>query len=179
MGACSAHVQDGPDPEHARRPPPDAQDAGRGRRPVAVGLPAPRAAAVGRVPERRGVQEAPRRAPAGTESAHDRRVGPRGAREPVIVVDASALADVLLRLESARHVEDRILDERETLPAPHLIDLEILSVLRRFAAAGAWQEQRATEALSDFAALRIARHPHEPLRERIWEMRENVTAYDA
>lgn len=97
----------------------------------------------------------------------------------MIVVDASALADVLLCVGSAGPVEDRILDPEETLHAPHLIDLEILQVLRRFAAAGSWQADRAADALADFEALRIERHAHEPYRRRIWELRRNVTAYDA
>ena len=97
----------------------------------------------------------------------------------MIVVDASALADVLLRVPGASRVEERLLGPDETLHAPHLIDLEILQVLRRFAAQGGWQEDRAVEALSDFEAIRIARHAHEPLRDRIWALRNNVTAYDA
>ena len=76
----------------------------------------------------------------------------------MIVVDASALADVLLRVGSASAAEHRILDAKETLHAPHLVDLEILQVLRRFASAGKWQTERAAEALDDFEALRIAVH---------------------
>jgi predicted nucleic acid-binding protein len=97
----------------------------------------------------------------------------------VIVVDASALADVLLRVGSAHAVEERILDEGEVLHAPHLIDLEILQVLRRFAALGGWHPERAKEGLADFGAIHIVRHAHEPFRRRIWELRANVTAYDA
>jgi len=97
----------------------------------------------------------------------------------MIVVDASALADVLLRVPTAKRVEERLLDSSEALHAPHLIDLEILQVLRRFAARGRWQDARAAEALSDFEAIRITRHAHAPLRDRIWELRANVTAHDA
>jgi len=97
----------------------------------------------------------------------------------MIVVDASALADVLLRLPTAGRAEARILDGVETLHAPHLIDLEILQVLRRFGARGGWHDERSAEALIDFESLRLARHSHEPLRGRIWELRSNVTAYDA
>ncbi len=97
----------------------------------------------------------------------------------MIVVDASALADVLLRVSSARAVEERILDPDEVLHAPQLLDLEILQVLRRFAALGGWQSARAAEALADFEAVDVVRHPHEPFRRRIWELRANVTAYDA
>lgn len=94
-------------------------------------------------------------------------------------MDASALADLLLRVPSARRLEDRILDPTQTLHAPQLLDLEILQVLRRFAIAGAAQERRAAEAIADLEALRLARHGHEPLRRRIWELRATATAYDA
>lgn len=97
----------------------------------------------------------------------------------MIVVDASAVADVMLGITSANAVGRRLLHPAETLHAPHLLDLELLQVLRRFAAMGAWQAERAAQALDDFATLRIVRHPHEPLRARVWELRKNVTAYDA
>ncbi len=97
----------------------------------------------------------------------------------MIVVDASAIVDVMLRIESAAPVAQRLLDPDTTLHAPQLLDLEVLQVLRRFAAMGLWQSERATEALADFSALRIVRHQHEPMRWRIWELRKNVTAYDA
>jgi predicted nucleic acid-binding protein len=96
----------------------------------------------------------------------------------MIVVDASALADVLLRVPSAHGVEERILDATEALHAPQLLDVELLQVLRRFAAAGRWQAERAAEALADLELVRIVRHPHEPLRRRIWQLRANLTAYD-
>ena len=96
----------------------------------------------------------------------------------MIVVDASAVADVLLGVASAAPVAQRLLASGETLHAPHLLDLEILQVLRRFAASGSWQAQRAAQAVEDFAAMRIARHAHDSLRSRIWELRKTVTAYD-
>ncbi|MBM4060958.1 MAG: PIN domain-containing protein [Planctomycetes bacterium] len=97
----------------------------------------------------------------------------------MIVVDASAVADVMLGIPSAEAVAQRLLAAGETLHAPHLLDLELLQVLRRFAGTGTWQGERAAQALDDFAALRIVRHAHEPLRGRIWELRKNLTAYDA
>ena len=97
----------------------------------------------------------------------------------MIVVDASAVADVLLGIESAQLLEDRLLGGGEAMHAPHLLDLEILQVLRRIAASGAWPAERATQALDDFAAIRIVRHAHEPLRGRIWELRKVATADDA
>lgn len=97
----------------------------------------------------------------------------------MIVVDASALADVLLRVPSAARLEDRILDPAETSHAPQLLDLAILQVLRRFAARGDAQARRAAFAIADLEAFNIARHGHAPLRRRIRELRANATAYDA
>lgn len=97
----------------------------------------------------------------------------------MIVVDASAVADVMLGLPSADAVARRMLDSAETLHAPHLLDLEVLQVLRRFAAMGTWETGRAAEAMNDYSSLRIERHAHMPLRQRIWELRKNATAYDA
>ena len=67
----------------------------------------------------------------------------------------------------------------ETLHAPHLLDLEVLQVLRRYAAAGEISAERAREALDDLAAFRLRRWAHEPLTLRIWDLRQNLTAYDA
>jgi predicted nucleic acid-binding protein len=97
----------------------------------------------------------------------------------VIVVDASVLVDVLLRVPTAGPVESRLLDSDPTLHAPHLIDVEVLQVLRRFASAGGWRPARAAQALDDLAALPIERYPHDALAARIWELRRSLTAYDA
>ena len=70
------------------------------------------------------------------------------------------------------------LDEEE-LVAPHLLDLEFLHVLRRLVRLGAVTEDRAADARTDFAELAVTRYPHEPLADRIWELRFNLTAYDA
>lgn len=97
----------------------------------------------------------------------------------MIVVDASALADMLLQVPSARSVTDRLLATGQTLHSPQVIDLEILQVLRRLALQGGERAVRASEALADFGVVRIVRYGHELLRQRIWELRANVTAYDA
>src|SRR5215467_12703018 len=57
----------------------------------------------------------------------------------MIVVDASALLEVLLRTPSAQAVEGRLLDPQETLHTPHLLDIEVAQVIRRYAANGAVQ----------------------------------------
>jgi predicted nucleic acid-binding protein len=97
----------------------------------------------------------------------------------VIVVDASAILEVLLRTPAAPAIEERLFESGETLHAPHLIDLEVLQVLRRYAAASEISAGRAREALDDLAAFRLRRWPHDALALRIWNLRQNLTAYDA
>lgn len=67
----------------------------------------------------------------------------------------------------------------ETLHAPHLLDLEVAQVLQRYAAAGALTQDRGSQALEDFADLPLDRYPHHRFLDRIWELRHNLTAYDA
>lgn len=99
----------------------------------------------------------------------------------MIVVDASALTDFLLGRPAALAAFDTELDgrEHEPLHAPELIELETLNALRRLAIGGSISEQRAGEALGDLANLRLVRYPHAPLRERVWALRHELTAYDA
>ena len=97
----------------------------------------------------------------------------------MIVVDASAILEVLLNTPKAASVSARIFDERETLHAPHLLDLEVAQVPRRYDAAGELSAERAAQALEDLAAFPLRRYAHEMLLGRIWELRKNATAYDA
>ena len=96
----------------------------------------------------------------------------------MIVVDASVIVTALADDgDDGDRVRDRLRDER--LIAPHLIDLEVASAWRRLAAAGALDQRRARFALEDLRALRIERAPHGPLLSRCWQLRENLTVYDA
>jgi len=97
----------------------------------------------------------------------------------VSVVDASALLEVLLRTPAAEAVEDRLFAPRQTLHAPHLIDVEVAHVIRRYAANGDIDAERGRAALVDLADFPLRRYPHDLLLPRIWELRNNVTAYDA
>lgn len=97
----------------------------------------------------------------------------------MIVLDASAALEILLRASDRPGLVDRILRSGETIAAPHLLDLEVLQVLRRFVLGGELTEDRAGEALEDHVALGIVRYPHDALLGRIWELRSNCTAYDA
>ena len=60
-----------------------------------------------------------------------------------------------------------------------MVDLELLSALRRRVRLGEISLDRATDIRTDFAELALTRYPHEPLNDRIWELRKNLTAYDA
>jgi predicted nucleic acid-binding protein len=96
----------------------------------------------------------------------------------LIVVDASAVLELLLRTRAASAVEERLFGG-ETLHAPHVLDLEVAQVLRRYERAAEISEQRGLEALDDLEALAIERYPHGPFLPRVWSLRANATAYDA
>ncbi|MGH7115424.1 MAG: type II toxin-antitoxin system VapC family toxin [Stellaceae bacterium] len=95
------------------------------------------------------------------------------------MVDASALLEALLRTPAAAAVEERLFDPRHTLHAPHLIDVEVAQVLRRYAATGQIEPGRSRDALSDLSDFPLHRYPHDVLLPRVWELRHNLTAYDA
>jgi predicted nucleic acid-binding protein len=97
----------------------------------------------------------------------------------VIVVDASAMLEVLLNTSAGARIADRLSATGETLHAPHLLDLEVAQVLRRYAASGEMAPQRGAQALEDLADLPLLRYPHDLFLSRIWELRDNLTAYDA
>jgi predicted nucleic acid-binding protein len=97
----------------------------------------------------------------------------------VIVVDASALLEALLRTPAAEAVERRLFADRQTLHAPHLLDVEVAQVIRRFAVNGEIDQKRGRAALTDLADFPLRRYPHDFLLPRVWELRHNLTAYDA
>lgn len=98
----------------------------------------------------------------------------------MIVLDASAALEMLLRTEVGQGLAERLLEPRAaSLHAPHLLDLEVAQVLRRLVSRGALAAERAGEALRDLADLPLERYSHELLLPRIWSLRLNLTAYDA
>jgi predicted nucleic acid-binding protein len=97
----------------------------------------------------------------------------------MIVVDASALLEVLLNTPAGGRIADRLFTAGETLHAPHLLDLEVAQVLRRYTRSGEMSPQRGLQALEDLVDLPLVRYPHGLFLPRIWELRDNVTAYDA
>jgi len=97
----------------------------------------------------------------------------------VIVVDASALLEALLRTSAAQDVEDRLFAPGQTLHAPHLLDVEVAQVIRRYAATGEINAERGRLALADLTDLPVRRYAHDFLLPRIWDLRNTLTAYDA
>jgi predicted nucleic acid-binding protein len=97
----------------------------------------------------------------------------------MIVVDASILLELLLRTGAAARIQSRILRPGLTLHCPHLLDVEVAQVLRRFSLAGQLETDRALQVLEDLRDLPLTRYPHEPFLNRTWELRRNLSAYDA
>lgn len=96
----------------------------------------------------------------------------------VLVIDASVLA-VALADDGPPGDTARARLRGEVLVAPEVIDLEVLSALRRQWAASTVDRRRVELALADLRDLRLQRVPHQPLLVRCWELRENVSVYDA
>ena len=97
----------------------------------------------------------------------------------MIVLDASAAVDWLLHTPAGLQIEKRIYSRNESLHAPHLIDVEVAQVLRRLAREKTVSVDRAAEAIEDLLDLRLVRYPHFVLLPRIWQLRNNFSAYDA
>jgi predicted nucleic acid-binding protein len=97
----------------------------------------------------------------------------------MLVIDASAAADLLLARPVADAIARHISDHDHDLHAPHLLDVEVVSAVRRLVASGEATQARGLEAIADLLDLPLVRYPHEILVPRIWELRENFSAYDA
>jgi predicted nucleic acid-binding protein len=97
----------------------------------------------------------------------------------VIVLDASATVELLLQTATGIAVAARLQSPDETLHAPHLLDVEVSQVFRRFVLAGSLEEKRASAALLDLGELDVSRYPHDVLLPRVWQLYRNLSAYDA
>lgn len=97
----------------------------------------------------------------------------------MIVLDASAAIDWLIRSAAGQQIEKRIFSRNNTIHAPHLLDLEVTQVLRRLAQDGKISGQRADLAIQDLLDLRIVRYQHFTFLPRVWQLRHNLSAYDA
>lgn len=96
----------------------------------------------------------------------------------MIVLDASAVLDLLLQTERAEAIAALALAPDQRLHAPHLLDIEVTQVLRRFVQHKSLSPDRARTALKDYADLSIERHVQTPLLPRVFELRDSLTAYD-
>lgn len=97
----------------------------------------------------------------------------------MIVLDASAVVDWLLQTAAGPRIEARIYSRAESLHAPELLDLEVTQVLRRLSRDGTVSVVRAQAAIEDLSDLRVRRYSHAVLLPRIWDLRHNLSAYDA
>jgi predicted nucleic acid-binding protein len=97
----------------------------------------------------------------------------------LIVLDASAAVEVLLQTAAGAPLTERLLEPTESLHAPHLLDVEVAQILRRFVRRGELAPDRARQAVEDLASLPLERYSHESVLSRVWDLRDNLTAYDA
>lgn len=97
----------------------------------------------------------------------------------MIVVDASVLANAVADDETDGHVSREALRAAEELAAPDLVDVETVSALRKRWLAGTLTDERFAAAVGDLQDLDLDRYPALPLMGRVFELRTNLTAYDA
>jgi predicted nucleic acid-binding protein len=97
----------------------------------------------------------------------------------VIVLDASVVVELLMNGDMAAMIREELSKNDELFLVPHLIDVEVVSAIRRMALAQRLDKHRIQEYLEDLALLPAERYSPTPLLGRIWERRHNFTAYDA
>lgn len=96
---------------------------------------------------------------------------------PDAVIDASAMIEFVTGAQPDERLRGRILLSQ--LAAPEIFDLETTNVLRRLVRLGKLADADANEILADIGETPVARAPHRPLIERVWELRHRVRTYDA
>jgi predicted nucleic acid-binding protein len=97
----------------------------------------------------------------------------------MIVLDASVVVELLTNGMLANSIRTELAGRRDSFLAPHLVDVEVISAIRRLAAGQRIEAHRSRQLLAGLAALPAERYSHTPLIGRIWELRHNFTAYDA
>lgn len=97
----------------------------------------------------------------------------------MIVLDASAIVELLLGSSQGMRVADELTDESTSVHVPHLADVEVARALRRLVAARRVDDTVAGKAVDELQNLPLVRHGHDVLLDRIWAMRKGVSAYDA
>ena len=97
----------------------------------------------------------------------------------MIVLDASVVVELLTHGILADSIRSELARRNESVSVPHLIDVEVISALRRLVAGQRIDSHRSQQFLAELVALPAERYSHTPLIGRIWELRHNFTAYDA
>ncbi len=97
----------------------------------------------------------------------------------MIVLDASVVVELLTNGTLAESIRNELAGREESFLVPHLIDVEVVSALRRLAAGKRIDSHRSEQFLAGLAALPAERYSHTPLAGRMWELRHHFTAYDA
>jgi predicted nucleic acid-binding protein len=97
----------------------------------------------------------------------------------MIVLDASVVVELLINGPLAASLRSDLAGRDESFIVPHLLDIEVVSAVRRIAAGQRADTHRNEQLLRELRELPVARYPHAPLLTRIWELRHNFTVYDA
>lgn len=97
----------------------------------------------------------------------------------MLVLDTSGAVELLLNTAAGKRVAKRVENPAVSIHVPHLIDVEIAHVLRRYALHGTLSSTRGALALDQWRALDVERYSYELFLGRIWQLRDNVSAYDA
>jgi predicted nucleic acid-binding protein len=97
----------------------------------------------------------------------------------MIVLDASIVVEILNNGAMADSIRNELARRDESFIAPHLIDVEVVSAIRRLVVGQRIDAHRSGQFLAGLAALPAERYAHTPLIGRVWELRHNFTAYDA
>lgn len=97
----------------------------------------------------------------------------------MIVIDASAIVELLFKTKAGEKIADIIFKNTSNIVAPELLNIEVLQVVRKFRKSREISNERAREFFDDFVSLPIKYYPHSFLLKRIWELKENFTAYDS
>jgi len=97
----------------------------------------------------------------------------------MIVLDASAVVELLTNGVLADSLRRDLAGRDDAFIVPHLLDIEVVSAIRRLVAGQRLDSHRSEQFLTGLAALPAERYGHTPLLGRIWELRRTFTAYDA
>ena len=97
----------------------------------------------------------------------------------MIVLDASVVVELLMSGTLSDSLSRELAAQSDSFIVPHLLDIEVVSALRKLLAGRRIDSHRTEQLLVQLAALPAERYAHTPLVGRIWELRHNFTAYDA